>query len=68
MIDARGRLLVLVGGWMQDPHPITSCVAGGLGQYVTVRLAAPLGHRVILDAATGSPAPYPFSPASAAAK
>lgn len=60
--------VVVVGGWIHDPHPITSCVAGGQGQYVTVHLAAPLGDRVILDAATGSPAPYPFNPAPAATK
>jgi hypothetical protein len=60
--------VVVVGGWIHDPHPAAAagggCVASGLGQYVTVRLAAPLGDRVILDAATGSPAPYPFDPGS----
>ena len=60
--------VVVVGGWIHDPHPLpaAACVAGGLGQDVTVRLATPLGDRVILDAATGSPAPYPFDPAPAA--
>jgi hypothetical protein len=62
--------VVVVGGWINDPHPIGGCVAGagGAGQYVTVRLAAPLGHRLILDAGTGLPAPYPFHPAPAAAR
>jgi hypothetical protein len=60
--------VVVVGGWIRDPHPATACVAGGRGQDATVRLAAPLGHRVILDAATGSPAPYPFDPAPATTK
>jgi hypothetical protein len=62
--------VVVVGGWIHDPHPLpaTACVAGGRGQDVTVRLAAPLGDRVILDAATGSPAPYPFDPAPATTK
>jgi hypothetical protein len=58
--------VVVVGGWIHDPHPAAGggCVASGLGQYVTVQLAAPLGDRVVLDAATGSPAPYPFDPGS----
>jgi hypothetical protein len=43
-------------------------MASIFGQYVTVRLAAPLGDRVILDAAAGSPAPYPFQPAPATTK
>jgi hypothetical protein len=62
--------VVVVGGWIHDPHPppATACVAGGRGQGVTVRLAAPLGDRVILDAATGSPAPYPFDPAPGTTK
>jgi len=60
--------VVVVGGWIHDPHPAAGgCVAGGRGQDVTVRLAAPLGDRVILDAATGTPAPYPFHPGSATA-
>jgi hypothetical protein len=61
--------VVVVGGWIHDPQRATGgCVAGGIGQYVMVRLASPLGDRVILDAATGSPAPYPFHPAPAGTK
>ena len=60
--------VVVVGGWIHDTHQITDCVEGGDGQYVTVRLAAPLGGRVILDAGTGLPAPYPFRPEPAPAK
>jgi hypothetical protein len=60
--------VVVVGGWIQDPRPIAGCAAGSWGynpgQYVTVRLAAPLGNRLVLDASTGLPAPYPFHPAS----
>jgi hypothetical protein len=53
--------VVIVGGWINDPQPVTSyCAASG---YVTIRLATPLGHRVILDGQTGLPAPYPFHPA-----
>jgi hypothetical protein len=64
--------VVVVGGWIQDPQPIAGCAASrwgyNPGQYVTVRLAAPLGGRLILDAGTGLPAPYPFHPAPAATK
>jgi hypothetical protein len=53
--------VVVVGGWVHDPHPGTACAAVLIGTQVTVRLAAPLGDRVILDAATGLPvAPFPF--------
>ena len=42
---------------MQDPDldPDQSCAAMLQLRKVTVRLAAPLGDRVILDAATGQP-------------
>jgi len=61
--------VVVVGGWIQDPHPVAdaSCEPGVYGMEVTVRLAAPLGDRVVLDAATGSAALYPFHPAPPAA-
>lgn len=53
--------VVVVGGWMHDPHPGVACAAVLIETQVTVRLAAPLGDRVILDAATGLPvAPFPF--------
>jgi hypothetical protein len=55
--------VVVVGGWIHDPAPAAAgCRPAGLGQYVQVRMARPLGSRVILDAATGLPAPYPFHP------
>ena len=47
--------VVVVGGWMHDPHPDAPCAASLVGRTVTVRLAKPLGDRVILDAATGWP-------------
>ena len=47
--------VVVVGGWMHDPHPDAPCAASLVGRTVTVRLAKPLGDRVILDAATDSP-------------
>jgi len=53
--------VVVVGGWIHDPHPPAACPAVLIGTRVTVRLAAPLSGRVILDAATGLPAaPFPF--------
>jgi hypothetical protein len=63
--------VAVVGGWIHDPHPAKDCAGGGnfvQGQYVTVRLAAPLGDRVILNAATGTPALYPFHPEPASTK
>jgi hypothetical protein len=53
--------VVVAGGWIRDPRPGAACPANLIGSDVTVRLAAPLGDRVILDAATGLPvAPVPF--------
>jgi hypothetical protein len=53
--------VVVVGGWIHDPHPAAGCASDLIGSDITVRLAAPLGDRVILDAATGLPvAPVPF--------
>lgn len=49
--------MVVVGGWMHNPHPDAPCAASLVGRTVTVQLAKPLGDRVILDAATGWPAP-----------
>lgn len=49
--------MVVVGGWMHDPRPARACAADLIGRTVTVQLAKPLGDRVILDAATGWPAP-----------
>jgi hypothetical protein len=48
--------VVVAGGWMHDPHPDAPCAASLVGRTVTVRLAKPLGDRVVLDAATGWPA------------
>jgi hypothetical protein len=58
-LDAEVGGVVVVGGWMRDPGPgqsDQSCAAVLQLRKVTVRLAAPLGDRVILDAATGQPA------------
>jgi hypothetical protein len=60
--------VVVVGGWIHDPRPGAACPANLIGSNVTVRLAAPLGDRVILDAATGlpvAPAPFQGSPVTA---
>jgi hypothetical protein len=46
---------VVVGGWMHDPNPDHSCIAVLVQRLASVRLAAPLGDRVVLDAATGQP-------------
>jgi hypothetical protein len=48
--------VVVVGGWMHDPNPDHSCIAVLLQRLAAVPLAAPLGDRVVLDAATGRPA------------
>jgi len=53
--------VVVVGGWIHDPHSGTACTGTLTATRVTVRLATRLGDRVILDAATGLPvAPFPF--------
>jgi hypothetical protein len=53
--------VVVVGGWIYDPHPGKACPTNLIGSDVTVRLAEPLGDRLILDAATDLPvSPIPF--------
>jgi hypothetical protein len=47
--------VVVVGGWMHDPNPDHSCIAVLVQRLAAVRLAAPLGDRVVIDAATGRP-------------
>jgi hypothetical protein len=48
---------------------LPACPANLIGSDVTVRLAAPLGDRVILDAATGLPVtPVPFQGSPVAVK
>lgn len=49
--------MVVVGGWLHDPRRAGACAGVLMGRTVTVQLAKPLGDRVILDAATGWPAP-----------
>lgn len=49
--------VVIAGGWMHDPYPDAPCAGSLVGRTVTVRLARPLGDRVVLDAATGWPTP-----------
>jgi hypothetical protein len=46
---------VVVGGWEVDPHPNAPCAAVGISLAATVRLSAPVGNRVIINASTGQP-------------
>jgi hypothetical protein len=46
---------VVVGGWMHDSKPDQACAAMLVLRLAAVRLTAPLGGRVVLDAATGRP-------------
>jgi hypothetical protein len=45
----------VVGGWEVDPNPNVPCAAVGVSLTTTVRLTAPVGDRVIIDASTGQP-------------
>jgi len=54
LVDEVGGVVV-VGGWMHNPNPDQPCAAMLVMRKVTVRLTAPLGDRVVLDAATGGP-------------
>jgi hypothetical protein len=56
--------VVVVGGWRSHPRPERACSALLDMRRAAVRLAAPLGHRVVLDAATGRP--VTLEPVSAA--
>lgn len=47
---------VVIGGWENDPNPNAPCAAVGVFLSTTVRLPAPVGDRVIIDASTGQPA------------
>jgi hypothetical protein len=49
--------VVVVGGWMHNPNQAQPCAAMLVQRLAVVRLAAPLGDRVVLDAATGRPVP-----------
>jgi hypothetical protein len=54
---------VVIGGWEVDPHPNVPCAAIGVSLATTVRLPAPVGDRVIIDASTGQPVtPSPALP------
>lgn len=46
---------VVIGGWEVDPTPDVPCPAVGVLLTTTVRLKAPVGDRVIIDASTGQP-------------
>jgi hypothetical protein len=46
---------VAVGGWMRNPDQAQACAAMLVRRLAAVRLTAPLGDRVVLDAATGRP-------------
>jgi hypothetical protein len=47
---------IVIGGWEVDPKPNAPCAAVGISLTTTVRLPAPVGDRVIIDASTGQPA------------
>ncbi len=54
---------VVIGGWEVDPNPDVPCAAIGILLTATVRLPAPVGDRVIIDAWTGQPvSPSPGFP------
>ena len=59
---------VVVGGWEVDPNPNAPCPAVGVFLTTQVRLPAPVGDRVIIDASTGQPATpsraFPLPPQS----
>jgi hypothetical protein len=57
--------VVVIGGWVHDPDPDEPCTAMLVTRTATVRLAAPLGSRLVLDAATGQPV-TPVSASTAA--
>jgi hypothetical protein len=46
---------VVVGGWLYRPDPNGGCLAAIVRRLAAVGLAAPVGDRVIIDAATGQP-------------
>ena len=48
---------VVIGGWEIDPTPDTPCAAMLINFTTTVRLPAPVGDRVIINASTGQPVP-----------
>jgi hypothetical protein len=50
---------IVVGGWEVDPHPDVPCAAMLISLTTTVRLPAPVGDRVIIDASTGQPVTPP---------
>jgi hypothetical protein len=45
----------VVGGWLYRPDPNGGCLAAIVRRLAAVRLTAPVGDRVVLDAATGKP-------------
>lgn len=50
-----GAASVIVGGWTYDPHPDAPCAASLEVESLPVRLARPLGHRVVLSVSDGRP-------------
>jgi hypothetical protein len=46
---------VVVGSWTYNPHPHASCAASLLMESVPVRLARPLGQRVVVSVSDGRP-------------
>jgi hypothetical protein len=64
-LEAEVGGVVVVGGWMRDQNPDQACAAVLVQRLAAVRLTAPLGDRVVLDAATGRPVtqePTPGAP------
>ena len=47
--------MVVVGGWIHNPHPGAACLAMLVARTATVALSAPLAGRMIIDASTGQP-------------
>jgi hypothetical protein len=43
------------GGWLYRPDPNGGCLAAIVRRLAAAGLAAPVGDRVVLDAATGQP-------------
>ena len=53
---------VVLSGYFKNPSQEGHCTKEAIGQRVTVRLARPLGDRVLLDAHTGRPIPVAGHP------
>jgi hypothetical protein len=54
-LEAEADGAIVVGGWEVDPNPNAPCAAIGILLTTTIRLPAPVGDHVIIDASTGQP-------------